>query len=194
MAFDISLFNKGHFFDVVRFKKSCVKDLSVDIIALPKDAVLCDNKSMKTLIFETKIACDVQSLFDFHADTDNLPRITPPGTKVDILEIDTPLEEYGEVRLLIKKGPIAFEWELFFERVDEPWMIVDVAKRSPFKSFRHEHRFIDVDGTHAILKDIVTFSLPLEPLSSPIAWFITYDMKKMFAYRHKKTKEFLEKI
>lgn len=148
---------------------------------------------MRTLIFETKIACDRETLFAFHADTANLPRITPPDIKVDILRLDTPLQEGGEVRLLIKRGPVAFEWELFFEHVQRPRMIVDVAKRSPFKSFRHEHHFVYVDGTHAILKDIVTFSLPWEPLTLPIAWFIAYDMKKMFAYRHKKTKEALEK-
>lgn len=148
---------------------------------------------MKRLIFETKIDCDVQSLFDFHADTANLPRITPPDTRVDILHLDTPLREDGQVRLRIKKGPLAFIWELFFERVEAPSVIIDVATRSPFKSFRHEHRFESIDERTSLLRDIVTFSLPFGLLSRPVEWFITYDMKKMFAYRHKKTKESLEK-
>ena len=33
-----------------------------------------------TLIFETPLACSVKTLFDFHADTNNLPLITPPDT------------------------------------------------------------------------------------------------------------------
>lgn len=148
---------------------------------------------MKRLEFETDIACDVQALFDFHADTANLPRITPPDIKVEILHLDTPLRKDGEVRLRIKRGPLAFVWELFFERVEEPAVIIDVATRSPFRHFRHEHRFEAIDETHARIRDIVTFSLPLAPLSKPIEWLIAKDMKQMFAYRHRQTKAFLER-
>lgn len=76
-----------------------------------------------------------------------------------------------------------------FEKVQYPHLIVDVATRSPFKLFRHEHHFMEVDATHSILRDVVTFSLPLEPLSIVAVWFIKKDMKKMFDYRHQKTKE-----
>lgn len=142
-----------------------------------------------TLIFETPIPCSIKTLFEFHADTKNLPLITPPDTTVEILKLETPLKEGNEAVLRIKKGWLSFVWELRFEKVVYPNLIVDVATRSPFKFFKHEHHFIEVNKTHSILRDKVTFSLPLEPLSIIAVWFVKRDMQKMFTYRHKKMKE-----
>jgi ligand-binding SRPBCC domain-containing protein len=144
-----------------------------------------------TLIFETPMPCSVKTLFDFHADTKNLPRITPKNTSVEILKLETPLKEGNEAILRIKKGLLSFVWELRFEEVRYPDLIVDVATRSPFKSFRHEHHFIVVDGTHSLLRDKIIFSLPFWPLSMPAVYFVKRDMKKMFAFRHAQTKAFI---
>ena len=92
-----------------------------------------------TLIFETTIPCHVKTLFDFHADTKNLPKITPSGTSVEILKLETPLKEGNEAILRIKKGLLPFVWKLIFEKIEYPHLIVDAATQSPFKSFRHEH-------------------------------------------------------
>jgi ligand-binding SRPBCC domain-containing protein len=145
-----------------------------------------------TLEFETIINCTVEELFSFHADTKNLPIITPPGTTVDIIKLDNELKEGNTAVLKIKKGLLSFVWMLIFEKVEYPNLIVDVATKSPFKSFRHEHHFISVDDTHSILRDRVTFSLPFGILSTPIVWFIEHDMKKMFKFRHQETKRILE--
>lgn len=144
-----------------------------------------------TLTFETPLPCSVKTLFDFHADTNNLPLITPKDTSVKIIKLETPLKEGNEAILRIKKGWLAFTWELTFEKVAYPYLIVDVATRSPFKMFRHEHHFIEVNGTRSILRDVVTFSLPLEPFSAIAVWFVKNDMEKMFAYRHAQTKAYL---
>lgn len=144
-----------------------------------------------TLIFETPIPCSVKTLFDFHANTKNLPLITPKDTSVEILKLDTPLKEGNEAMLRIKKGWFSFVWKLTFEKVEYPYLIIDTATQSPFKSFRHEHHFIEVNDSQSLLRDEVTFSLPFEPLTTPISWLIKRDMKKMFAYRHKKTQEII---
>jgi ligand-binding SRPBCC domain-containing protein len=144
-----------------------------------------------TLIFETHMPCNVKTLFYFHADTNNLPLITPKDTSVEILKLDSPLKKGNEAVLRIKKGWLAFTWELTFEKVNYPHLIVDVATRSPFKTFRHEHHFIEVNGRNSILRDEVTFSLPFEPLSAIAVWFVKRDMQKMFAYRHAQTKAYL---
>ena len=142
-----------------------------------------------TLEFETIIECTAERLFSFHEDTKNLPLITPPGTKVEILKLEEPLKQGNEVILKIKKGLFSFVWKLVFEKVEYPHLIVDVATQSPFKTFRHEHCFLKLDETHTLLKDRVTFSLSFWIFNRPIAWFIKKDMQKMFAYRHKKTLE-----
>lgn len=144
-----------------------------------------------TLIYETSLACNVEALFDFHADTNNLPLITPSDTEVDIIKIETPLKKGNQAILRIKKGFVSFVWELTFEDVLYPHLIIDVAKRSPFKMFKHEHHFIAIDERHSILRDKITFSLPFWPLSLLVAPFVKHDMNKMFAYRHAQTKAYL---
>lgn len=144
-----------------------------------------------TLIFETPLSCNVKTLFDFHADTKNLPLITPEDTEVKIVKMETPLKKGNQAILRIKKGFLSFVWKLTFEEVRYPYLIVDVATRSPFKMFRHEHHFIAIDETHSILRDKIIFSLPFWPLSMPAVSFVQRDMKKMFAFRHAQTKAYL---
>lgn len=145
-----------------------------------------------TIEFETIIECTPEALFAFHEDTNNLPFITPPDTSVEIIDIDKELKEGNMAVLKIKKSLLSFVWELVFEKVEYPSLIVDVATKSPFKSFRHEHQFIKVDENHTLLKDTVTFSLPFGILSTPGVWFVKYDMKKMFKFRHIQTKRMIE--
>lgn len=145
-----------------------------------------------TLEFETALECTPQELFDFHADTHNLTLITPSEITVEIIQLTLPLKEGNEAVLKIKKGFLSFVWELVFEKVT-PTLIVDRATRSPFKSFVHKHHFIAIDEKQTLLKDIITFELPLPPLSNPVAWFIKHDMKKMFIYRHQKSLEHFRK-
>lgn len=146
-----------------------------------------------TLEFETVIKCSDEALFDFHADTNNLPNITPSDTTVKIVKLDEELKEGNTAILDIKKGLLSFRWELVFEKVRYPSLIIDVATKSPFKTFRHAHQFIKIDERHTLLKDSVTFSLPFGFLSAPVVWFIKYDVKKMFAYRHAVTKKLIGK-
>jgi len=145
----------------------------------------------QTLIYETTIACTVEELFAFHADTNNLSMITPKDTEVDIITIETPLKKGNRAILKIKKGLLSFVWELTFEEVLYPHLIIDVATRSPFKMFKHEHHFIAIDESHSILRDKITFSLPFWPLSLLALPFVKHDMDKMFSYRHAQTKAYL---
>lgn len=146
-----------------------------------------------SFIYESTIECSAEELFAFHADTQNLSLITPPWIKVDILDYEPPMQEGKRVALRIKKWFISFEWELLFEEVTPPHEIIDRSLRSPFKFFRHSHQFIPINRNRTILKDTVTFALPLQPLSFPFVWLVKYDLKRMFHYRHAVTAKRLSK-
>ena len=43
---------------------------------------------MQTFIKSSYINCDTKALFDFHLDTNNITKITPNDTKVELLTKD----------------------------------------------------------------------------------------------------------
>ena len=66
---------------------------------------------------------------------------------------------------------------------------MDIAVRSPFKRWRHEHRFDPRDGG-STLTDTVEYELPFGPFGA-IAdrLFVRRDLEAMFAHRHRVTQE-----
>lgn len=148
---------------------------------------------MKTYYFEHTSLIPVKQsvLFDFHTDTNNLPSITPPNTKVKILDISLPLRHNSPISLAITRMGMTLNWKLHIDAYQPPMLIVDVADQSPFHTFRHEHHFIAHDENATLLQDHVQFSLPFDPLSRLLVSFVMADLKKMFIFRHEQTKKIL---
>lgn len=146
-----------------------------------------------SLEFSTEIAVDTQTLFTFHIDTNNLPRITPPWIGVEVLYLELPLHEGSMLKLDISRFGFTQQWNMIISELISPTLVCDKAVKSPFASFMHYHRFEAIDKTKSVMKDEVIFSLPLYPLSLIAVPFIKNDIQKMFKYRHQQTKILLEK-
>lgn len=147
---------------------------------------------MQTIIKSSYINCDVKSLFDFHLDTNNLTYITPPDTKVELLTKDFQPQVSQLLRIKSTKYFIPMIWEVKIEKIDKPNLLVDVALKSPFAFWEHKHIFIE-HGNMTELKDVITYKLPFGSFGNLFNFFIRRDIQKMFDYRHKITKEILEK-
>lgn len=133
----------------------------------------------------------ISDLFAFHLDTNNVVKITPPDTKVEILELEPPLKEGSRVVLKATKFFIPQIWEVRIEKVVAPSLIVDLAERSPFAYWRHEHRFEETaEGT--LMTDRVEFLPPLDPAGRIALPLIHKSLEAMFAYRHETTKALME--
>lgn len=141
---------------------------------------------------ETQIDVPVETLFLFHQNPNNLPLITPKNIQVSLLKLPEPFEEKGIVVLNISKWGITQEWQVELNAVVYPTLIRDVALKSPFKHFVHDHIFKALTPTSSLLCDKISMSLPLAPLSNLILPFIKKDIINMFTYRHKTTKTILE--
>ena len=89
---------------------------------------------MKRYEKKSRIKCDIDKLFDFHLDLNNLKTITPKDTKVTLLnEMFVPKE--GDVlRLHTVKNFIPIVWEVKIDELVYPTLLVDVALKSPFSS------------------------------------------------------------
>lgn len=147
---------------------------------------------MKTITKTTLINCTQEELFDFHFDSNNITKITPKDTQVELLNDDTKTFEGKIVKIKTTKFFISTYWEVKIEKLYKPNILIDFALKSPFKYWKHQHIFTQ-KGDMCELKDIVEYQLPFGFLGKIIEPLITNDIKSMFEYRHQKTKEILEK-
>ncbi|MDD2894427.1 MAG: SRPBCC family protein [Aliarcobacter sp.] len=147
---------------------------------------------MQTFIKSSYINCDVKSLFDFHIDTNNLQKITPNDTKVELLTKDFKPIVSQILKIKATKYFIPMNWEVKIEKIDGPNLLVDLALKSPFAFWEHKHIFIK-HGNMSELKDVVTFKMPFGFIGKLLEVFVIKDLQKMFDFRHKITKEILEK-
>ncbi len=146
---------------------------------------------MKTIIKTTQINCTQEELFEFHMDSNNITKITPPNIKVELLNEDTKTHEGKIVKIKTTKFFIPTYWEVKIEKLDKPNILVDVAIKSPFKYWKHQHIFSQKDSM-CELKDIIEYEMPFGILGKLIEPLIEYDIKTMFEFRHQQTKILLE--
>lgn len=146
---------------------------------------------MKSFEKVSLINCDIEKLFNFHLDMNNLKVITPLDTKVELLNKDFIPHEGGIVKIKSIKNFIPTTWEVKIEKLDSPNILVDVAIKSPFKYWKHSHVFIK-KGSICELKDIVAYELPFGKFGELFNFFIQKELKGMFDFRHKITKGLLE--
>jgi len=147
---------------------------------------------MKTITKTSLINCDLEKLFDFHTDSNNITKITPSNIKVELLNDDTNTYEGKIVKIKTTKFFIPTYWEVEIKKLSKPNILIDLAIKSPFKYWKHQHIFTK-KGNMSELKDIIEYKLPFGVLGLLFEPLIRYDISSMFNYRHKRTKEILEK-
>lgn len=146
---------------------------------------------METFEKSTLIKCSADELFDFHLDTNNLTKITPPNIDVELLTPDIIPQEGKVLKIKSTKHYIPLNWEVKIDKLEKPHLLVDVALKSPFKYWEHQHIFIQ-HRNFTELKDVVKFELPFGMLGKALQFLVYNDLMKMFDYRHKITKDILE--
>ena len=138
------------------------------------------------------IRCDIEELFSFHLDLKNLQAITPKDTKVSLVgEIFTP-QEGDFLRLKTVKNFIPIDWEVLIHKVDKPNILVDLAIKSPFAFWEHSHIFTQKEDGMCELKDVIRYKAPFGFIGVLFDFFVSYELEKMFTYRHEVTKKILE--
>ena len=138
------------------------------------------------------INAPIAEVFDFHNDTNNLLKITPPNMKVDFESIG-PQGKGHEVKLNVKQfGVLPMKWHMRFTEYEEPTRMVDEQLSGPFKVWRQIRDFEEVEGGTR-LTDTVEYQLPLGPLGRFANWLVAqHQIRSMFEYRQKRTKEIIE--
>jgi ligand-binding SRPBCC domain-containing protein len=142
---------------------------------------------MKTYEKVSLIRCDLQELYRFHLDLNNLITITPKNMTVTLISAPVTPQEGDILELKSKKGLITTEWKVLYQKIEKPYLLVDVALKSPFAFWEHSHIFTPKEDGMCELKDIVRFKLPFGAFGACFNRWVIRELEAMFTYRHQQT-------
>lgn len=102
-------------------------------------------------------------IFAFFCDIDQLDHFTPGYFRLHILTPERCTLYPGQrIEYTLRLFGIPFRWTTVIDTVDAPCSFTDSQLRGPYRSFRHQHRFYEVEGG-TLMVDVVDYELPLEP-------------------------------
>ncbi|HMV69803.1 MAG TPA: hypothetical protein PKA64_23385, partial [Myxococcota bacterium] len=115
----------------------------------------------------------------------SFPRLVPPWETLEILGSPASIR-VGEIASFRQPvGPLRIPWSSTITEVEPGVGFVDVASRSPFRAWRHEHAV--QDGGGAILGDRVVWEA--RPGLGALDGWVRSRMELLFAWRHRVLRE-----
>ena len=148
---------------------------------------------MPTSTFSSSIEAPVQALFDWHTRPGAFDRLTPTWETVRIVSREGGLEAGARLHLQLALGPLRLNWIAVHTSCTPPTGFVDQAERSPFASWKHEHRF-EPDGATSRLVDIIEWRVPFGRLGALFGNRVARRrIERMFAQRHARTRHDLRR-
>lgn len=143
--------------------------------------------------YETYIAAPVEEVFAFHERPDAIELLCPPWQKLRVVRRVGGLEAGSLVEFRIWFGPLPRKWVAHHIAYEKNRLFMDEQREGPFEAWVHAHRF-EPEGTGTRLIDSIEFAPPFSALSEPLmGWFMKREMRRLFEYRHRVTKEYCEK-
>ncbi len=127
-----------------------------------------------------------EEVFKFFADAMNLEEITPPELNFKIITAQPiDIKKGTLIDYQINLHGIPLKWKTEITEWNPPHSFVDTALKSPYKQWIHRHTFEENERGETVMKDIVRYRLPLEPLGDLAHWYVKKELKYIFDYRYK---------
>lgn len=164
------------------------------IFSLPKTSRICFPAGIMAdfSLFERSVRLDATpaEVYAFHEDPRNITKISPSSLKVELVECRVPACPGDEFRLRIRQFGLPMEWIGVWEQAAPDGRLVDGARKSPFRHWRHHHLFKQ-EGDGTIMTDRVEYALPggfLGLLLDLTVMRLVFTL--MFIARHQATKAY----
>jgi uncharacterized protein (TIGR01777 family) len=143
-----------------------------------------------TRVYRTDIPVTPDELMAWHASPGAFDRLTPPWKRVEVIEARGTIAPGDRKRLRIPlAGPVGFSWDITHAAPHGHVGFVDLQQRGPFRSWRHEHRFLPDGNGGAVLEDRLTWELPLGGVGASLAGGrVERELDRLFALRHERTR------
>lgn len=132
---------------------------------------------------ETVLPKDVETVFAFFGNAENLERITPPELAFEILTPTPIVMRAGKlIDYRLRLFGIPFRWRTQIVEWQPPHHFVDEQLRGPYASWRHVHTFTECEaGTR--MTDRVEYRLPFLPAGAVALPLVRRQLDHIFRYR-----------
>jgi len=150
---------------------------------------------MPILTYMCEIEAPLQQVWEFHNNVESLFVLTPPDKHAKLEGAAEPMRVGVVYHIKVRQfGIIPIQMHSKITDYTPPTGFDDIQVKGPFAAWKHQHRFTALSDTRTRLTDTVTYSVPFGFLGRIAdALFVRRDLDKMFAYRHKVTRQMLEK-
>lgn len=148
---------------------------------------------MNRYVATSTLPVDATQAFAYHERPGALSRLIPPWQKVVVESSDGSLAVGSKVVIRLSIGPLSLRWHAEHTAYDPPQSFEDIQTSGPFASWHHRHSFEGGSETSCVLRDEVSYQLPLGSMGSLLGGGkVRRDLESMFAYRHRVTRDDLK--
>jgi ligand-binding SRPBCC domain-containing protein/uncharacterized protein (DUF952 family) len=142
-----------------------------------------------------EVAAPLSVLWAFHERPDVLAELQPPWERAEVRVPPRSLQAGTRVEVRVWLGPVPLVVEAEHVAHERERVFIDVMRRGPFRSWRHEHRFEPLGPGAARLIDDITYELPGGALGRLVAGrAVARRLGRLFAWRHQVTRRWCETI
>lgn len=123
------------------------------------------------------VSAPAQAVYDWHKRPGAFERLLPPWEKIKRTQGEG-IDAHTQVTL---RMPLGLRWKLMHSDLKDGLGFADTQIRGPFKSWVHEHRFIETDPEHSQLQDTVKAEFPMG--ARFLKPYVEKKLKNLMAYR-----------
>lgn len=147
---------------------------------------------MYSIYQEQFIEEDIDTIWDFFSNPNNLQIITPDELNFTVLTKQADVSTIKDGMLIdytiTPFAKIKFYWQTEIEKVVHPSEFIDTQKKGPYKRWHHQHLFYPKDNG-VLMIDKVEYALPFSPISNLFHFIVRKKLERIFAFRKAKIEE-----
>jgi len=141
---------------------------------------------LHTLEVETWVPRTREEVFRFFADPRNLEVLTPPWLRFRVLTPDVDMRRGVRIDYRLRLRYVPLRWQSEITLWDPPRRFIDEQRRGPYRTWRHEHSFLEERGG-TLVRDRIEYEAPGGELVERL--LVRPDIERIFEFRRRKLGE-----